>query len=1017
MNLETVPPGVPFLDALARRWLRESGPDPLACAEGLILLPTRRSARSLREAFLRAGRAKGGSLALLLPRIGALGGVDEAPLQLAGALDLPPAMPDTERLALLARLVMARSRAQSARRDPLVAADQAWLLAQELARLLDEAHRADVDLADRLPEAAAEGYAEHWGRTIDFLRIVTRAWPDILAERDLLDPAERGVRLLRAQAEAWRQDPPQHRVVIAGTNAGNLATAELMQVVANRLPRGLVVLPGLDLDMAEEDWALIGPSPAGEEPRRDGHPEHPQAGMRGLLNLLCATRGDVRPWCTDETPPVPPSRGATLWRALLPADALPGWTRDGPLDVEGLTRLEPADEQEEASAIALALREGLERSGTRVALVTPDRQLAARIAAELSRYGVVVDDSAGEPLGETPPGAFLRLLARAVAAGLAPVALLSLLKHPLTALGMRPGECRQAARTLERLCLRGPAPPLGLAGLRRAVEAAAPSEQARERVAALLNGLDRCLRPAVEIAEREDATPSTALESLLTAAEAAAATPEREGADRLWSGEEGEALAQHLAGLRGALHHLPVQPVATLPGLLDASMAGVVVRGRRALRGRDGAEHPRVLILGLLEARLQSFDLVVLGGLAEGVWPPAADPGPWMSRPMRIACGLPAPEEGVGAMAHDFAMLACSAPRVILSCPRRREGAPAVPARWLVRLDALLRSKDRALPRHPATSWARQLDQPTEGPQPAPPPSPKPPVQLRPRRLSVTEVETWQRDPYAIYARHILKLAALKPLEESADASDYGEIVHAALSRFVAAHRRGLTPPGAAAQLRALMDEALGRVAVRASLAAWWRPRLYRIADWVAEAERVRREQEPGLVAFPEIQGEWSVPCDGAPFLLRGRADRIELRADSTLAILDYKTGILPGVGEAEQGFATQLRLEAAMAAAGGFAAAGKRTVATLLFWRLTGGQPPGEAKLLFKGEAELTQDAAREATEGLCRLIARYDDPAQPYLAQPDPEARPRFSDYSLLARVAEWQQGPGREGSGRAP
>ncbi len=851
MNLETVSPGVPFLDALARRWLRESGPDPLACADGLILLPTRRSARSLREAFLRAGEGK----ALLLPRIGALGGMDEAPLQLAGALDLPPAVPETERLALLARLVMARA----GRSDRPVAADQAWLLAQELARLLDEAHRADVDLPDRLPDAAVEGYAEHWGRTIDFLRIVTRAWPDILAERDMLDPAERGVRLLRAQAAAWLLDPPQHRVVIAGTNAGNLATAELMRVVATQLPLGLVVLPGLDLDMAEEDWGLIGAAEA-EGERRHGHPEHPQAGMLDLLNLLGATRGDVRPWpkgddASDETPPVPPSRGRTLWRALLPADALPSWTGSGPLDVEGVSRLEPADEQEEASAIALALRDGLERPGARVALVTPDRQLAARVAAELSRYGVVADDSAGEPLGETPPGAFLRLLARAVATELAPVTLLSLLKHPLTALGMRPGECRQAARTLERRCLRGPAPPPGLAGLRRAVAASGSDKPARERMEHLLACLGACLEPAMAIAARDDATPSAALEALLTAAEAAAATPEREGADRLWSGEEGEALAQHLAGLRAALPVLPRQDVATLPGLLDTSMEGVVVRGRRALRGRDGAEHPRVLILGLLEARLQSFDLVVLGGLAEGVWPPGTEPGPWMSRPMRIACGLPAPEESIGVMAHDFAMLACSAPQVILSCPRRREGAPAVPARWLVRLDALLRSKDRALPRHPATSWARQLDQPTEGPQPALPPHPRPPIQLRPRRLSVTEIETWQRDPYAIYARHILKLVALKPLEESADASDYGEIVHAALSRFVAGHRRGMTPPGAAAQLRALMDEALAGVAVRASLAAWWRPRLYRIADWIAEAERARREEDPESPRLPRGAG------------------------------------------------------------------------------------------------------------------------------------------------------------------
>jgi ATP-dependent helicase/nuclease subunit B len=545
------------------------------------------------------------------------------------------------------------------------------------------------------------------------------------------------------------------------------------------------------------------------------------------------------------------------------------------------------------------------------------------------------------------------------------------------------------------------------------VSAARIGDEARSRLDDLLDRLGAALRPALDVAARDDATPARALEALLQAAEALAATPDRSGADRLWSGEEGEALAAHLAGLRAALPVLPAQPVATLPGLLDASLEGVVVRGRRALRGRDGGEeHPRVLILGLLEARLQSFDLVVLGGLAEGVWPPPAEPGPWMSRPMRLACGLPAPEERVGTMAHDFAMLACAAPRAILSCPRRREGAPAVPARWLVRLDALLRSKGEVLPHHPAAHWARQLDQPAEGPRPVHPPRPRPPVAARPRSLSVTEIETWQRDPYAIYAKHVLKLAPLKPLEESADASDYGEIVHAALGRFLADHPRGPTPPGAAARLRALMDEELDKIAVRASLAAWWRPRLHRIADWVADAEAARRERDPSLQAWPELRGLWTVPCDGAPFTLRGRADRIELRADGTLAILDYKTGALPGAGDAERGFATQLRLEAAMAAAGAFPeiSAG-RVTAELAYWHLTGGLPPGDARALFRGDPDQTEDAAREARDGLCRLVARYDDPAQPYLAQPDPDARPRFNDYAQLARVAEWPQGPERD------
>ncbi len=126
---------------------------------------------------------------------------------------------------------------------------------------------------------------------------------------------------------------------------------------------------------------------------------------------------------------------------------------------------------------------------------------------------------------------------------------------------------------------------------------------------------------------------------------------------------------------------------------------------------------------------------------------------------MRSAIGLASPEEAVGQAAHDFVAAACAAPAVVLSCPRRRDGAPAVPARWLTRLDAFLDGHGLTLPEHPAAAWAAALDQPADGPRPVAPPRPCPPVALRPRRLSVTEIETWLRDPYAIHARHILACA------------------------------------------------------------------------------------------------------------------------------------------------------------------------------------------------------------------------------------------------------------------
>ena len=975
MNLWTMAPGAAFLDTLAEWWLDRAGGDPMRCADGLFLLPTRRAARALADAFV----ARSNGRATLLPRIAAVGAPDEAPLALTGALQVPPAIDPVQRVAQLARLVLAWNGANGAP----TGIDAAWRLGEELASLIDEAHRAEVDLAANLPRAVKEDFAEHWGKVLKFLEIVTAHWPDMLAGMNRIDPAARQVRLLHAQAAVWADTPPGTEVVAAGITGGIPAVARLLRVVAGA-PWGRVILPGLDLAMPEPAWDALSDN-------------HPQGGFKTLLIRLGATRGDVQPWPAADrvAPRVAPGRAALLNLALRPGAALGEW-RDGLPDAlpPGLSRMEPADQQEEAIAVALALRDALGEPGARTVLVTPDRALAGRVAAQLARLGVIADDSAGEDLADTPPAVFLRLLARTVADGLGPVSLLSLLKHPLAGLGLAPAECRRQARWLERKWLRGPAPGAGLRGL-------------RERIgeSALLDRLEGRLLPLMTVASAGEMSPGDALAALLIAAEALAETDTETGAAVLWRMEEGEALAARVSALMDALGVLPPQPVRTLPGLLDAALSGIPVRTRRALRGRDATEeHPRVAILGLLEARLVTADLVVLGGLTENTWPPATDPGPWMSRPMREAVGLPSPEERVGQAAHDFVMSCCAAPRVVLSSPRRRDGAPAVPARWLLRTDALLAGARLRLPSHPAVQWARRLDQPDEVAA-VRPPLPCPPPERRPRGLSVTEVGTWQRDPYAIYAKHVLGLRALDELEQGTDHADYGEIVHAALAGF--AEQAGTSfPPDAAERLRAGMDAALDAQPIRAALRAWWRPRLHRIADWVAAAERDRRQTPPRAVRT-EQKGSWALEADGVPFTLSGRADRIDVLADGTVAILDYKTGVVPSAGQLESGLEPQLTLEAAMVEAGAFGAmpgVGADPPFKLEYWQLSGGVKPGVGHPLFKGDAGRTAEQVDAARRGLMRLVVRFSDPATPYLSCPDPNAAPRFSDYTQLARVAEW-------------
>ena len=969
------------------QWLENGDHDS---GSGMIMLPTRRAGRALMEAFLR----RMGGRVLLLPRILAMNGLDEGPLALANNLNLPPAVEPMRRLAVLSQLILAAGRNLGI--APF--ADQAWLLANSLAELMDEADLAEIDLAAKLP-GLAENHATHWSKTLRFLEIVTHAWPNWLAENRLMNPAARRAALLRAQASAWDEHPPDTRIWAAGFTAANPALLALLASVA-RLPRGCVVLPDLDCD---PDRTIF-----------EGLPDtHPQAGISALLQGLGVQREDVTRWGEHPgcgAPIVPEGRVRALRTALLPAQALGSWLEESrSAGLDGVSRLSAADQQEEAAAVALVLRDAIDKPGRRAALVTPDRALASRVVVELARFGVLADDSAGELLAATPPAALLRLLIHACESGLSPVFLLALLKHPFVGAGHSVGECRRLARVLERTCLRGPAPKPGVDGLRRALALAQSGRRSAPADAAdlieFLDVLERALQPLTAVfAVRGELPVPRLLEAVVFSAEALASTDSEDGAERLWSREDGNALAEHLAAFLVHAADLPPQPAQVLGRLLNASMGGIAVRSRRGLRGHGTREeHPRVFIWGLLEARLQSVEVVVLGGLVEGVWPEACDPGPWMSRPMRVQAGLPSPEQRIGQAAQDFMAAVCCSPEVVLSYPRSREGAPAVPARWLVRLDAWLRGQHRALPVHAAVTWLRRLDQPEKAPRPVRPPAPQPPVGMRPRRLSITEIETWMRDPYAVHARHILRLSPLRPLEEAADALDYGLIAHRALQSFVDEH--GATwPEGAAVLLQAAFLHALEAAELRPGLAAWWRPRLLRIAHWVAHVEAERRSMLLPLRIGTEVSGSAILSgLPGGEFVLHGRADRIEANIDGTVSMIDYKTGTLPAVSAVKEGWASQIVLEAAIARIGGFGPEFVGEIGRLAYWRLSGGQPPGEIRVPLQDVGDV-QDLVARCWSALGELVAAYDYPQQPYLSQPRPDHAPRFTDYANLARVAEW-------------
>lgn len=993
----TIPPGVAFVDALAEGLLRRLGEAPLALTRATILLPNRRAVRALTEAFLRLGEGR----PVLLPRLVPLGDVDADELSLAAeeslldsesALALQPSLSPPRRQFLLAQLV---GRWAKARGLPLPAAAAADLAA-ELARLLDEAETAEVDLG-RLRDLVPDRYASHWQDTLTFLGIVAETWPQVEREAGALSPAQRRRRLLALQAEAWRRDPPAGPVIAAGSTGSIPAVARLLAVIA-RLPQGAVVLPGLDGEARESLWQAILEDPA-----------HPQHGLALLLRTLEVAPRAVRPWIESAGSPRQALIQAALRPARLTADwgdlahdkaRLEGWRQA----LGGLTWIDCPGPREEATTIALLLRRALERPGRTAALVTPDRALARRVKAELLRWDLAIDDSAGQPLADTPPLVFLRLLATAAAEDVHPVALLALLKHPLAAGGQAPGAFRRQARRLERCLLRGPRPAPGFAGLRAALAAALDEAEGGERrgLAGLepwLAELEHRLAPFLAALGEARAGLATLLQTHLAAAEALAASDAEPGQARLWHDEAGEAAATAFAELLAAAEAFPPLAPADYPDLFETLLAGRVVRPR-------WGRHPRLFLWGPLEARLQQADLTILGGLNEGTWPADSDPGPWLSRPMRQALGLPAAERRIGQAAHDVAQ-ALAAPEVVLTRAVKAEGAPTLPSRWLLRLEALVRSLglQDAFRRRSAEhlGWIAALDRPPEV-RPVAPPEPRPPLPARPRRLSVTEIETWMRNPYAVFARHVLKLRALAPLDEDPSAAERGRLIHRVLERFGQAFPQALGPD-AAVVLTRIVEQELTAAAVRPGLTLIWGPRLRRIAEWVLAEEQRRR---PALAeVLVETRGRVELEGPGGPFVLVATADRLERLAAGGVRVVDYKTGQAPNQREVLQGVSPQLSLEAAMVAAGGFPG-GAAPVAGLEFWRLTGGlDEPGRVLPVDRGQP--AEQLAAEAEAGLRALIAAFDDPATPYLAWPRAEHPPRFDDYAHLARIDEWAKGSG--------
>ncbi|HRE21014.1 MAG TPA: double-strand break repair protein AddB, partial [Rhabdaerophilum sp.] len=907
-NVFTIAPGLPFVrlvvgELLAGRLLGiPFGEEPHRLADLTIHVPTQRVRKIVEEEFIRALAPR----PAILPRIRPLaepGDPLRTPEETEAEVDDVSAdafaggrvIGPLERRFLLLPLVRGWLRGIRTEAGEALAGDaglrEELVLAEELGRLIDEMRIAELPLA-MLEAAAPPGYDEakhdvYWAKSREFLQIAARAWPGHLQEIAARD--EMDVRLEGIEAEARRiAGGAGGPVLVLGSTGSVPATARLMRAVS-RHEQGAVVLPGLDLSLDEAAWKIIGDGEATIATRF----AHPQASLKNLLPILGIGRADVATIGETET-----ARNRAISEALRPAETIDLWRQrvDGPLlaaALDGLDVIEAAEEREEGLAVALLMRETLENPEASVVCVTANRKLAERIRAELRRWGIDVEDSAGIPLAETPAGRLLLLLFRA-ASEQDGGAILALLRDPLVGLGFDRAVFAALVDAMEILVFRG--------------RHFSKGEPLSTRLSAVLEREERHAHPA---AKRIDAEIRAELPVLAKALDdlfgrlVGADAPGRlddfasmlcAAMLRLTEGSDGQTRFgrdAHSGRLLMLLEEIGIHGAdARMEPAEALSAIELLVRGE-ILPPTGG--HPRAAILGPLESRLVEADRIILAGLNEGSFPPAAREGPFLNRTMRLELGLQPPERRIGQSAHDFAMLT-GARHVVVTRSRREGESPALASRFLRRLRGLVgEEKWRTAGARGARilALARRMEEPPGPARPCAEPVPVPRAPRVPEKLSVTEIETLRRDPYAIYAKHLLGLVPLEPIEPELDVRERGTVLHACLEDYVKSDPP-LDPGEAADQLIEIGRKHFDGLRHDRELHEFWWQRFRDIVPAFVAFDRERREQ--GWTVLAERYGkiEISLP-DGERIAITGRADRIEIRGGERAIFDDLATEVRGG--------------------------------------------------------------------------------------------------------------------------
>ena len=961
-HIFALPPGCDFPAEVVRGLTqRLADQPPEAMARVTLYLNTARMLRRV-ETLFAASEPR------FLPKLRLVTDLVADPL-----LALPQPIPPLRRRLQLAELIakLLDSQPDLAPRSAL------YDLADSLALLMDEIQGEGVQ-----PEAIAtldvSNHSKHWERTQAFLRIIAPVFAETLDKEALQRQA-----VLRL-SHRWSVAPPMDPIIIAGSTGSRGTTALLMQAVA-KLPQGALIWPGYDFSTPPAVWQAMEDALTAED--------HPQYRFRHLMDLLDIPAHAVHPW-TSASPPNA-NRNSLISLSLRPAPVTDQWLIEGPnlpdlqVATAEIALVQAPTQRIEALAIAMILREAAQ-NGTKAALISPDRNLTRQVTAALDRWALLPDDSAGRPLALSAPGRFLRHIAGLFGERLTADRLLTVLKHPLTASGDARGNHLRHTRDLElKLRRKGPAFP-------QAADLLAWAAAQKDPEAVTWASFFAPALTNLDIVQEAPLSEHVSRHRLL--AESIARGLDPEGSGGLWAKEAGAEALKLMETLAAEAPHGGSFTAAAYRDLFESLVhQGEVREATQA--------HPNIMIWGTLEARVQGAELLILGGLNDGIWPslPAADP--WLNRKMRKDAALLLPERQIGLSAHDYQQ-AIAAPQVVLTRALRNAEAETVPSRWLNRLTNLMqglpqRNGPQALQDmlKRGDDWlalTTALEDPPKALlcdprlQPAKRPAPQPPVTARPDRLSLTRIETLIRDPFAIYAQYILGLRPLDPLHQSPNARDRGIIVHEVLERFVKLRPETETKPQARARLLQIAQQVLAEETPFPSARTLWLAKLERAADHFLTQD----SKLGGTALAVETQG--ALQLGELPFTLFGTPDRIDRLPDGKLHLIDYKTGTPPSADKQKQ-FAKQLLLAAVMADKGGFADLGPSEVDQISYIGLNAAKSVEDTPI--------TEQIIDEHWEKLIALISRYLRRSTGYSARRALFESRFAGSYDHLSRYGEWQ------------